>query len=143
MPARATPDSLMSETTAFLNVDLDVWSLEQLAPLVEALEPAVYPLHVGRVGRRYLARFELRGQPRTPDAGIRRLIAAVQRLPPRERARWNRATKREFNIGIEAATLPHASEFPIEPDTLALLARVRARLVLTLYAPPVPRPRGS
>jgi hypothetical protein len=142
MPARGTPDFLTSGTTAFLNVDLDVWSREDLAPLAEALEPAVHALHVGRVGSRYLARFELLGQPRSPDAAIRRLVAAVERLPARQRTRWNRATKREFNIGVQAAARPHAREFPVEPDTLAMLVRVRGRLVLTLYAPPAPRRPG-
>jgi hypothetical protein len=127
----------------FLNVDLDVRSREDLTPLAEALEPQVFALHVGRVGRGWMARFELSRQPTTPDAAIRRLAAAVERLPARERARWRRATRREFNVGIQAAAEPHASEFPIEPDTLALVARLKGRLVLTLYAPPVPRRPGS
>ena len=127
----------------FLNVDLDVRSREDLTPLAEALEPQVFALHVGRVGRGWMARFELTRQPRTPDTAIRRLVTALERLPARERARWRRATRREFNVGIQAAAEPHASQFPIGPDTLELVARLRGRLVLTLYAPPVPRRPAS
>jgi hypothetical protein len=127
----------------FLNVDLDVRSREDLTPLAEALEPQVFALHVGRVGRGWMARFELSRQPKTADAAIRRLAAAVERLPARERARWRRASRREFNLGIQAAAEPPASEFPIEADTVALVARLGGRLAVTLYAPPAPRLPGS
>jgi hypothetical protein len=130
-------------TAAFVNVDLDVWSREDLAPLAEALEPRLFALHVTRVGRGWMARFELSRQPKTADAAIRRLASAVERLPARDRARWRRATRREFNVGIQAAAEPHASEFPIEADTVALVARLGGRLAVTLYAPPAPRPPGS
>jgi hypothetical protein len=123
----------MSETTTFLNVDLDLWSREDLTPLADALRPALHALHVGRVGRRCLARFELAGHPRTADSAIRRLVGAILRLPPRARTRWSGATRREFNIGIQAASQPHASEFRIEPATVALIARVGGRLVVTVY----------
>ncbi len=123
----------MHDTTTFLNVDLDVSSREELAPLADALRPQVHALHVGRVGRRYWARFELRGQPGTPDAAIRRLVRAIQRLPARERARWNRAIRRDFNIGIQAAHRPHSSEFPIEAPTVALVGKMGGRVVVTVY----------
>jgi hypothetical protein len=133
----------VTRTAGFLNVDLDVWSGEDLTPLAEALEPELFALHVTRVGRGWMARFELRRQPKTADAAIRRLAAAVERLPARERARWRRATRREFNVGIQAAAKPHASEFPIEAATVALVARLGGRLAVTLYAPPAPRLPGS
>jgi hypothetical protein len=130
----APTDRRAYDTTTFLNVDLDMSSLEDLGPLAEALRPAVHALHIGRVRRRYWARFELVGQPRTPDTAIRRLVAAVQRLPARQRTRWNQATRRDFNIGIQAAEQPHASEFPIEPATVAMVTRVHGRIVVTVYA---------
>ena len=123
----------MPATTAFLNVDLDVSSSEDLAPLAAALRPQVYALHVGRAGRRYWARFELPGQPKTADAAIRRLVAALQRLPARQRARWTRASRRDFNVGIQAAKQPHCREFAIEPATVALVARMDGRIVITVY----------
>ena len=126
-------DMEMGDTTTFLNVDLDVSSREDLAPLADALRPHVHALHVGRVGRRYSARFELNAQPRTPDTAIRRLVTAIQRLPARQRTRWRRATRRDFNVGIQAAPQPHYSEFPIEPPTVAMVGKVGGRIVVTVY----------
>jgi hypothetical protein len=123
----------MYDATTFLNVDLDLASQEDLAPLADALHPHLHALHVGRVGRRYWARFELRGQPRTPDAAIRRLVTAIWRLPPGQRRRWNRATRRDFNVGIQAAPEPHSREFPIEPATVAMVGRAGGRIVVTVY----------
>jgi len=123
----------MHDTTSFLNVDLEIWSHEDLAPLVDALDPHAYALYVGRVGRRYRASFELNRHARTPDTAIRRLVAAVRGLPPRQRARWNRATRRDFNIGIQAARDRHSREFPIEPATVAMVAKVGGRIVVTVY----------
>jgi hypothetical protein len=130
----------MYDATTFLNVDLDVSSREDLAPLADALHPQVHALHVGRVGRHYWARFELREQPRTPDTAIRRLVTAIQRLPARQRTRWNRAIRCDFNIGIQAATHPHASAFPIEPPTVAMVGKMGGRIVVTVYG--LPRPGG-
>ncbi|MGH2376764.1 MAG: hypothetical protein ACRDIC_25305 [bacterium] len=123
----------MYDTTTFLNVDLDVSSRDDLAPLADGLRPQVHALHVGRVGRRYWARFELRAQPRTPDTAIRRLVTAIQRLPARQRTRWNRTIRRDFNVGIQAAPRPHCSEFPIEPPTVAMVGKVGGRIVVTVY----------
>lgn len=123
----------MFDTTTFLNVDLDLMSSEDLAPLADALRPHLYALHVGRVRRRYWARFELSGQPRTADMAIRRLVAAIHELPARQRARWNRTTRRDFNIGIQAAREPRYSEFPIEPATVLMVGKIGGRIVVTVY----------
>jgi len=119
--------------TTFLNVDLDLSSREDLAPLAAALERKLIVLHVGRERNRYHARFELRTQPSSPDLAIRRLAQAVQGLPTRQLARWRRATTREFNIGIQAAGEPHCSEFPVAAPAVSLVARVGGRVVVTVY----------
>ena len=123
----------MYDTTTFLNVDLDISSREDLAALAAALQPKLIALHVGRAGRTYRARLELAAQARTPDAAIRRLVAAVQRLPARQRAAWRRATSRDFNIGIQAAEEPGHIEFPLAPAPVAMVGKVGGRLVVTVY----------
>jgi hypothetical protein len=123
----------MYAKTAFLNVDLDVSSREDLTSLAEAFRPRLIALHVGRVGRRYWARFELRTQPRSPDAAIRRLVSAVEGLPVRQRARWKRAVTRDFNIGIQAADEPRHTAFVVAPATVVMAGRVGARIVITVY----------
>jgi hypothetical protein len=123
----------MYEKTTFLNVDLDISSREDLAALAAALRPRLFVLHVGRIRRRYWARLELRTQPRSLDAAIRRLVRAVEGLPPPQRACWKRATSRDFNIGIQAAEEPRNSELPIGSATVQMVGRVRGRIVITIY----------
>lgn len=119
--------------TTFLNVDLDISSRDDLAGLADAFRPRLLALHVGRLRRRYWARFELPAQPRNPDIAIRRLVAAIEGLPARQRACWKRAASRDFNIGIQAADEPHDSAFPISAATLQAVARVGGRIVITVY----------
>jgi len=128
------------DTTTFLNVDLDVSSREDLAPLAEAFRPRLLALHVGRDRQQYRARFELRTQPSNADVAIRRLVAAIEGLPVRQRACWKRAATRDFNIGIQAAEEPHHSEFRIAPATVLKAGRVGARIVITVYGAALSRP---
>jgi hypothetical protein len=123
----------MYAKTAFLNVDLDISSREDLTSLAEAFRPRLIVLHVGRVRQRYWARFELRTQPRTPDAAIRRLVSAVEGLPVRQQACWKRAATRDFNIGIQAADAPRHTAFVVDPATVVMAGRVGARIVITVY----------
>lgn len=131
-----SPRSAMAQTyeaTTYLNVDLELTSQHDLAPLADALRPHVYTLHVGRRGRWYWASFELHRPPRTPDAAIRRLVEVLRRLTPRQRAHWKRATRRDFNVGIQAAPGPYSREFPIEAETVAIVGAVGGRIVVTVY----------
>jgi hypothetical protein len=123
----------MYEKTTFLNVDLDISSREDLAPLAAALRPKLFTLHVGRNRTRYWARLELRTQPRSPDAAIRRLVRAIQNLPRRQLGCWKRAITRDFNIGIQAAEEPYDSEFPVARETLEMVGKVRGRIIITVY----------
>ena len=123
----------MSDRTTFLNVDLDVVADEDLQPLADALSRTMFALHVGRVGRRHRASFELRRSPRTPDIAIRRLVAAVKTLSRADRARWRRATTRDFNIGIQSAAEPRATELALGASTVRLVSEVGGRIVITVY----------
>jgi hypothetical protein len=123
----------VNDQTTFLNVDLDISSREDLASLAAALGPRLIALHVGRVRRTYRARLELGTQPRSPDAAIRRLVAAVRRLPVRQQACWRRATTRDFNIGIQAGDEPRHIEFPVAPATVSMVGKVGGRIVITVY----------
>jgi hypothetical protein len=121
------------DSTTFLNVDLDISSQQDLVSLPDTLRPRLIALHVGRIGRRYWARFELRRQPNNPDVAIRRLVSAIEHLPVRQRACWKRATTRDFNIGIQAAEEPPHSEFSVDPATVMVSGRVGARIGISVY----------
>jgi hypothetical protein len=119
--------------TRFLNVDVDIWSNSPLDRLVDAFGRKVCALHVGREGRNFSAHLELAVFPRNADQLIRRFVTLVDGLPAPARTLWNRARIREFNIGIQAGTGPHSYELRLRPETLREVARVDARVGLTVY----------
>jgi hypothetical protein len=139
-PPRATRAE--DSATRFLNVDLDVFASVPLERLAVVLGARALVLHVGRHGRTYRAHFELRRQHASADRTIRELVALLRRLPRPSRALWNRADRRDFNIGIQGGRHPHSYEIGLQPATLQLISSVNARLVITVYAEHV-RGEGS
>ena len=129
--SRADPDSV----TTLLNVDLDIWSITPLDDLLRSFGRRVFVLHTGKEGRRYAAHLELArdGASRGADALIRDFVALVRGLPPKGRALWNRAQRRDFNVGIQAASQPYSYELPLEVSTVRAAAAVNARIVFTIY----------
>ena len=124
--------------TRFPNVDLDLYSSRDLQSLIAALGKKVIVLHYGRPEKTYEAHFELPIPRSTADVIIRKFCALIERLPKAERDVWNTAKVRDFNIGIEAGTKPLSCEFPIAAKTIQAVAAVGARVVVTVYAPPLP-----
>jgi hypothetical protein len=123
--------------TEFLNVDLEVFSRESLAAFAKALGPSVHVLHEGRWGRRYAACVELwsSGYGQTADSIISRMARRLSKMPRSGKVLWNRAQVKQFNIGIEAAATSRTFELHIKPETVRAVARLGARLVVTVYAP--------
>jgi hypothetical protein len=123
------------DETTLLNVDLDIWSRSPLERLVAGFGRRVVALHVGKEGRRYAARLELaRDDPaRGPDQLIRDFVNLIRRLPPKARTSWNRAQRRDFNIGIQAAGKPFSYAAPLDSSTVRAVAAVNARIVVTVY----------
>ena len=119
----------------FLNVDLDLVSRSDLQPLVTALEPGAFALHVGHEKRTYTAHLELFKFPKNPDGAIRAFAALIQNLSRAERKLWDTAKVRDFNIGVQSAMQPRAFEIKLMPGTLGIASVLRARIVFTVYAP--------
>jgi hypothetical protein len=134
------------EGTRFTVVDLDVFSRRRLSVLATALRASKvrhgYVSVLGGQSQSYEAHFELNSRLDAPaDRQIQGLIASIKKLPKPARALWDSAQSREFNIAIEADLEPHCREFKLAPRTIALVAEVRATIVITVYAPEVPPPR--
>lgn len=121
--------------THFLNVDLDICSKCDLQPLVTALGAKVCVLFVGRFKRTYHAHLELSRITKSPDSAIRGFCALIETLPKAERGLWNGAKVRDFNIGVQAAAQPFSREFSLAAQTVRSASELRARIVLTVYAP--------
>ena len=140
---RSTPDPRTTEETAFLNVDLDVVSKSPLGSLVSALGRSIVTLYVGPEGRRHVAHLETGGNSRDPNRLVRRFVELIRKLPRAEKRVWDRATQREFNIGIQAGVQPHGYELHLDPETVHAAASVGAGIGVTVYAAsPPPRPKA-
>ena len=100
----------------------------------KALGTAVFALYVGREGQRSVAHVEMAHQSPDPDRLIRGFVALVKRLPRTERRLWDRADRREFNVGIQAATAPPSYELHLKPATVRDAASVNAGIGITVYA---------
>jgi hypothetical protein len=151
----------------FINVDLEVWSREDLAPFAKAVESRSLLLYVGKVRRRYLATIEARSlrSLKSPERAIRAPLKVVEALPAAARLLWSRADSRVFNVGYEGGefvtllyerpagsgrwyprkpgALPCETSF--SPGLLAAVASVGGTIATTIYPPrrEVPsRPRG-
>jgi hypothetical protein len=121
--------------TAFLNVDLDIYSKGDLQPLLNSLARKVIVLYVGRDRRTYCAHLEVAKFAKTADSTIRKFCRLIQALPKRERDLWNRATIRSFSVGVQAGKQPISCDFPIQAKTVKAVSELAAQIVLTVYAP--------
>jgi hypothetical protein len=128
--------SEMPVSTHFLNVDLDVYAPYPLGPLARAMEECgALTLHSGRWWRGgFRASFEVAAVTTGPNVTITALAHVVERLPVRARRLFDRATRRELSIGVEAGEGPHAYELLLSTASLAAARRLRARVSVTIYA---------
>ena len=124
-----------NRSAGFINVDFDIWSRSDLSPLVSALSAKAHDLNNERSRGRHWVTFELNVHPRTADQAIRRFGALIEQLPRPTRRLWNEATVREFNVGLSRSE--ERQDVVLSEETVALAARLSARIVATLY------PRGE
>jgi len=129
------PQRPSDQHTQFLNVDVDVWSTADLRPLVAAMGKRIHVHHAGEERGAYATHFSLASaDTRDANTRIRRLIALIEKLPSPARRLWDRARRRDFNIGIQAGVSPFSHDIALDETTVALVAGVRARIVVTTYA---------
>jgi len=126
-----------ADETHFLNVDLDIYSKTDLQPLVSALGKKVIVLYVGRYRRTYSARLEVARLTKDVDSTIRAFCKVIESLPRTQRRRWNTATRREFNIGVQGGMQPRSHEILLAAATVKAVSEVDARIGFTVYAPTV------
>jgi len=122
----------------FINVDLDIEAPYDLAPLVAELGARVFDLHTGVFGEKFETHLELSGdanQPADAETAMGGFIGLLRQLTPDNKRRWDGATKRDFNIGIQGGSNPTPFELALLPATLAAVADLGARVVITVYPP--------
>jgi len=127
--------SLNEKETNFLNVDLDIYSRSKLDPLVAAFGKSMFVNYLGRERHLYSTHLEIAGITKSADAAIRSMCTVTRRLPRAERKLWDRAIKRDFNIGLTASTTAKCFEIALAARTIQMISSLNARIVVTVYSP--------
>jgi hypothetical protein len=92
--------------------------------------------YLGREFRKNKAYLCLAGtQPKTPEQGILRYCKLIQKLPPQERAIWNTAKSRSFDIGIEGPKRETYYWSAVSSKAICAAAEVGAQIAITVYGP--------
>ena len=128
-----------SQPTEFLNVDIDLNSIEDPEPLVRGLGSRVFPDQLGKFRRQHWVRFMLARQPLSPEDAILGFAKLVSKLPANAKRIWNNATHKEFDIGIQSGFQPKPAEWVLEPTVIKAVARLGAQIRITVYSPEVER----
>ena len=125
----------LSPTAEYCTIDLDVRSRRSLAPLLEAWPSAQTPGHTGKGSVRWLLLMAPTGGT-SADADALEFVRWVDRLPKLARRCWDQASRRTWDIGIQAGLAPQSfEEVTLEAATLHAIARVGGRVQITLRAP--------
>ena len=123
------------EQTSFINVDLNVESAEDLHPLADALAASTVSLHCDRLADgRWRLCLELLDHPPDAEAGVVGFLDALAELSDNALRIWRDASKRSFNVGIEATSSPWWRA-TFTPETLRRVADHDAVLEITVYGP--------
>lgn len=119
----------------FLNVDLDLKSKADLAPLVAKLGRKVVVLHERKERGAYYVSLELSKQQASPEACMAAFAKLIEALPRPERRLWDAAASRRFDVGVQADGEGVVFVTPIKAATLGRIAKVGGEIVTTVYAP--------
>jgi Protein of unknown function (DUF2442) len=120
----------------FINVDLDLKSSAPLSPLLNAWSDRVGRLYApDKDGRKHWLRLYLTTQHPNPEKGILEFCRLVRRLRGPARTAWQKASSREFDIGIQAGLEPHAAEWVLSRKVINAVHDVGAHVRLTVYSP--------
>jgi len=122
-----------SDTTRFLNVDLELVATFDLTPLLVHLNPTTFTLRDSVDDGRRTVWMELDADPKETDDAILRYAMLVESLPTEIRRLWDECEDRCLNVGIQSGVTPDASAFPISTAALGKLVAIAARLVITVY----------
>ena len=98
---------------------------------------------MGRVRRTYEAHLEIAQDPKNADNAIKKFAALINSLPKPARRLWDSAKRRDFSIGVQAATRSEVVDIALEPETVRAAAALNARVVITTYAPKLRRPKRA
>jgi hypothetical protein len=119
----------------FLNVDLDLLFADEPKLLLSELGRKVVVLHSEQQsnGCGWYTCLELNRVPKTPEQAIRRWIEVLNKLSPKARREFLKATSRTFDLGFDVGNDRTFHQIKLPSDLLTKLARWRAGYTITLY----------
>ena len=124
------------DETAFLNVDVDVFSRSPLEPLAAALGKKVSLRYIGRVGRGLFQLHFALYSPKSANSAAKRIVKLIESLPSSPRRLWNTAERRVFDAGFQGGRRPHCREFELDQQVVAAVARIGGSIRITIYPAP-------
>ena len=124
----------IEKTAGFLNVDLIVAGRFDRKPLLRAAGKDVFVMHEDAVfqGKGCII-LEAEGADCGLEGALARLLRWVERLPRPARRSWAAASRRVFDVGIQAGLGPHETHWTIPSGLVAALARVGGEVAVTVY----------
>ena len=118
-----------------MEAPLEIFSRSALEPLATAFGKKVLIYYLGREFGLNKARLTLVREHKSPDSDILALCKLIKSLPPPERALWDSAKSRSFDIGIEAPAKGSYYWSAISPKAVREAAEVNAQIDMTVYGP--------
>jgi hypothetical protein len=120
----------------FINVDLDLKSIAPLSPLLQAWSGRVSDLSTPKKdGRKYWLRLGLSRMSDDPEGMILEFCRLVRRLRGAARAAWEKASSREFDIGIQAGLERRSAEWVLSRKVIHAIRDVGGHIRVTVYSP--------
>ena len=120
----------------FISVDLDLKSTASLSPLLEAWSDRVSALYTPeKDGGKHWLRLGLHSQPSDPERGILEFCRLVRRLRGAARAAWQKASSREFDIGVQAGMERRSAEWVLSRKVIDAIHGVGGHIRVTIYSP--------
>jgi hypothetical protein len=123
------------DKSCFMSVTLEIFSKSDLQPLVTALGSKVHVHYLGTEFRLFKAYLDLAERPKMPKTTILRYCKLIQELPPKERALWDAAKSRSFDIGIEALGRVSYYWSAVQAEAIRAAAEVGAQIAISVYGP--------
>lgn len=121
---------------AFITLDVDIVSNENLTPLAEYFEEPAYVLENYCLDNVHYLSLEpcwFSEEEKTPENCTKFFVEEIAKLPTELRNLWNKAKSKTFNFGFESGNaLPYYNS-EISQEALAKVVMIGASLTITIY----------
>jgi hypothetical protein len=120
----------MSEIT-FLNIDLDIESIDDISPLVNEWGDRVSVQRLEKIEGTYIGSFET-GYGSVPEI-LDEYVSLITNLSETSKSIWDSALKKEFDFGFECSTWPSNIHVSVDSRFISKLSQVGGSVAVTVY----------